>query len=167
MSDLSKEFTITAKEPGHYEISGVINEKAKFVEIKAEGGEIHLYLKGISFINSIGTQLWIRHFNKLGPDVRMILHEVSITFMSALSMIPTLVRPRFELECVDTFYIPYACSSCNLEEAQLSKFSELTVEDEEYYAPLKHCSRCGNPACITEDDSEFLMLLVEMVGDAS
>ncbi len=155
MSDKAKNFKVTVRCPGHFDLAGVLNEHTNLSEVIARDGEIHLYMKGIDSINSVGTQHWMRHFTRIDGLAKMVLHEVSISFMSAISMIPTLIQPRFEMNSIKSFYIPYACCSCNLEQHLLSNFEELDVEDEEYYAPLKHCERCGNHASITEDSSEF------------
>ena len=147
------------KEDDTYYLTGAINEHASFDVPAPINSVLKLDLAAIDFINSIGTRSWVL-FLKSHEGCDIQFHRVSLTMMNAISMMPMLL-PKGAISTIKSFYLPYCCMNCSETTLRCTNFQELDITDDSVYTDLITCSTCGNPATLSEEESEFLALFVD------
>jgi hypothetical protein len=157
MSDSIKNFKIILQD-GTYYLMGAINEHAQLTNIKPQDNLIRLNLEEITFINSLGTRMWVKFWASLAnADVEY--HRVSLPMMNAISMMPVLLPRGGDIHALKSFCLPYCCLSCSSTTIKIVTPDSLVFEDESAYCELIMCQICGNPSSRAEEDTEFLALL--------
>jgi hypothetical protein len=86
-------------------------EHKKFPVLR--GKAIRISLAQVANINSIGVREWVylmREVSEYGP---VILQECSVSFQDQINVVPQLLGKA----TVASFYAPYYCPTCEIEEA--------------------------------------------------
>lgn len=157
MSDDKRSFRIR-REGNFIFVGGYINEHADFSKVDKSGPAIAINLEEVEYINSTGCKQWLTFIEELEAE-KIEYHSVSITMMSAISMLPRLMPPGGK-DSIKSFFLPFYCLNCNAELTLLTKPENIHVQEGSYFADLGSCEFCGSPVVITEEDSEFLYLYV-------
>src|SRR5437868_10514204 len=97
------------------ELKGAIDEAAQLVPLvaHARSGRLVLDLAGITFINSIGVREWV-HMQReaAAKGVRIELRRVAEVIIHQLNIVPAARG----VSIVSSFYAPYQCEACELDE---------------------------------------------------
>ena len=145
---------------GYLHIRGPIDERVILEKIGlTPGTDVALNLKGVEAINSVGTGHWIRFWTDWTGEVE--IHEASVPFMTAVTMMPAMLAPHKSLSMLKSFFMYYFCSQCELEFEGLVRSDEIRIEDDEAFAPLKMCERCGGSATVDEEMISMMHIFVE------
>lgn len=135
-------------------LSGSVEEGAGFERIGATGGEIHVYCKGISRINSIGIKAWIKYFDGLrAAGANLKFFECSPAIVDQVNMLSNFV-PKGSVESVA---VPYACGGCRTE--LLGVIPTAQVQKLNFNLPPAKCPKCGGAATFDDLADEYFAFL--------
>lgn len=160
MSDTRKRFSVQSDNSSYF-VEGYINENADFKKIEVGEGKLRLNLEQVEYINSIGCKNWLTMIDRV-KSMDIEYHAVSIAMMTAISMLPGLLPPGGK-GAIKSFILPYYCLNCNQDMTLKISPEELKVVDGSAFVDMHACVHCGNPAVITEENSEYLYLYVEEI----
>lgn len=128
-------------EVGLLKLSGVIDEDNGLfgvVEKLPEGGLV-IDLSDIERINSSGVQDWIRWVSEVGNGGReVVLMECSPAFMAQVNQMESFLEGAH----LKSFYAPYFCPNCELEQRALVQIEEMQAMTTPT-APTCRCGSCG------------------------
>lgn len=103
-------------------------------------GVVQFDLGGVRYLNSTGVRRWVDLLRSLEAVRRYAFARCSVAFVAQASMVPEVLGKGL----VESFYLPYACDGCDLEEERLLQTSALAVEASwPPELPSFSCSRCG------------------------
>jgi hypothetical protein len=148
----------------HIEISGIIDEEAKFGPLfKDLPAEAWLDLKGVTRINSSGVRHFLRgiaqytgkaHFQKCSPAI-----------VDQITMIPEFLGTNGVIESI---VAPYFCESCDdSRPVRLEIGKDLTTGIELSEAPERSCPKCDNALIFEETPEIFFHFLLRNVDESA
>jgi hypothetical protein len=140
------------------EFTGEIDENADFVELRRQlKGTVVFKLGEVRRINSCGVREWVNFVRDL-PDV------ADLTFSHCSPAIVTQLNMIFNFRGtakVRSFYAPYICESCNLEEEKLLDVETDFPNRQTERVPEHACAKCGEPMEFDDLPERYLSFLME------
>jgi hypothetical protein len=100
------------------------------------------------------VQKWIEFVRSLTAVTRIRLIEVPIPFVHQANLINNLL----ERQEVLSFFAPYACDSCGLDEERLIDVARDLDGGRSHEPPEFPCSSCRRPLAFDEFESYFAFL---------
>lgn len=137
-------------------LSGSIEESVNFEQLIGEpAGELHVYLKEVPRINSVGVKAWIKYFENLrSKGKRLKFFECSTAIVEQINLISNFTGPGE----VQTIYVPFSCTNCNTELVGLFKAEDLKKLN--LKLPDLKCSKCGGSAVFDDIPEEYFGFLL-------
>jgi CheY-like chemotaxis protein len=132
---------LVAHENGRQVVSlfGVLRGDSDLLPLKLLRGEICFRLRDFRRISSDSVQRWIEFIRGLDMVSRICLLECPISFIHQANLITNLL----ERQEVLSFFAPYACDNCGLEEEKLIDVKEHLAGGTLRSPPEFKCSGCG------------------------
>lgn len=136
-------------------LSGSIEENTNFDQlIGVPPGELHLYLKGVTRINSVGIKTWIKYFQGVNQrGTKLKLFECSTSIVEQINLISNFTCGG----TVESIYVPFSCESCGTELVGLFKTDQL--KQLQMKIPALKCSKCGKNAVFDDIPEEYFSFL--------
>jgi hypothetical protein len=148
---------ITIREQdGKFFISGIINEYAEFDSLLGKNAPLHLNIKDVSRLNSIGIRNMLKFLNGWG-EKGLVYHECPSEFVDQVNMIPALLGTKGHGR-IESLHVPYECDECDHEEEKLCDVKDIEVvlkKDGE--PPTAECPKCQSEMYVLSD-SFFVFL---------
>ena len=132
---------LVAHEGGRQVVSlfGVLRGDSDLLPLKLLRGEVYFRLREFRRISSDSVQRWIEFIRGLDMVSKIYLLEVPISFVHQANLITNLL----ERQEVVSFFAPYACDNCGLEEEKLLDVAHDLAGGKS--PPELTCSGCGGP----------------------
>jgi hypothetical protein len=118
---------------------GVLRGDSDLLPLKLLRGEIYFKLREFRRISSDSVQRWIEFIRGLDMVTKIYLLECPISFIHQANLITNLL----ERQEVLTFFAPYACDNCGLEEEKLIDVQKDLDAGKRRVPPELTCSSCG------------------------
>lgn len=122
-------------------MSGVLRADSDLTALSSLKGEVCFRLREFRRISSDSVQRWIDFVRGLEHVTRIRLLEAPISFVHQANLITNLL----ERQEVVTFYAPYACEACGLEEERLIDVEADLEGGRSRQPPRFACSACKAP----------------------
>ncbi len=89
------------------EISGSIDEQARFTDVKLNG-KVVINLEGVKFLNSVGTRSWCLWVQRFRPPIEVSLIRCPVIMVKSFPLVK-----NFLTSCctVESFFVPYYSES--------------------------------------------------------
>ncbi len=127
-------------------LSDALDENANFSELeKLKIKNLTVDLDGVRKINSMGLKKWIA-LTRSQQGTHFVLRRCPAPIVNQMNILEGFL-PQGAI--VDSFYIPYKCESCGVEQLQLAQrnfdFQEATNDQPVRIAlpPTRPCESCG------------------------
>lgn len=127
-------------------IRGVINENTDFSQIDLKSAKlVYLDLKEVKTLNSMGLRNWVLWVKQIKDSTQMIVRHCPRTVVDQMNILHGFLPMG---AVVESFFIPYTCSSCQHEENYLAirgrDYKEGTVDSKEGASILntRPCVKC-------------------------
>jgi hypothetical protein len=118
---------------------GVLRGDSDLLPLKLLRGDVYFRLREFRRISSDSVQRWIEFVRSLDAVQKIYLLECPISFIHQANLITNLL----ERQEVLSFYAPYACDGCGLEEEKLIVVAEHLDGGRRRAPPELSCSSCG------------------------
>ena len=150
---MAKKFSIgssTVEDVTFLKIGGVIDEDNSLGRAlkRIEGGTVIIDLSGVERINSCGVRDWVNWLNDLNSrDKKVILVRCSTCIVNQINLVNNFTGGGM----VKSFFAPFYCPKCDLEELkllQVEHFAGLAQPK----APQHRGQRCAEARCEMEFD---------------
>lgn len=144
-------------------LSGSIDETSDLDGLldRARRGALVLDLAGVQFINSLGVRDWIRmQAEAARRGVAIDLRRVSEPIIHQLNMI---IATRGASH-VRSFYAPYACDACGLEDSLLVDVDANLPQLAGLVAPAMTCPECGAQMAFNDFPERYFSFLAPNQG---
>lgn len=122
------------------ELEGEINETSDFRSIFRLTGMVHLNMRNVSRINSMGVHAWLEAARSKTDALRLVFEACSLAVVSQINMIPKFAKTAR----ISSIMAPYFCESCNREQMELLRLDDIRNKE----PPTRSCSQC-------EEELEF------------
>jgi len=140
------------------EFSGDIEETADFAQLRARlKGPVVFHLAGVRRLNSIGVRAWMSFVRELPHVTELTFTHCSLAIVMQLNMIYNFRGPGR----VRSFYAPYVCERCQIEEDQLLDIGVHFPNGYEGRMPSFSCSSCTEPMEFDELPARYFAFLSE------
>ena len=132
-----------AHEGGRQVVSlfGVLRGDSDLLPLKLLRGDVYFRLREFRRISSDSVQRWIEFIRGLDMATNIYLLECPISFVHQANLITNLL----ERQEVLSFFAPYACDNCGLEEEVLLDVKQDLDGGKRRTPPDRTCSGCGGP----------------------
>jgi len=141
------------------EFSGEIDENADFAELRRRlNGSVVFHLADVRRINSCGVREWVNFVRDLPNVADLTFTHCSPAIVTQLNMIYNF-RGRAR---VRSFYAPYLCENCHLEEEKLLDVQSQFPEGNLDALPEFSCSSCSNAMEFDDLPERYLSFLTEL-----
>jgi CheY-like chemotaxis protein len=120
---------------------GVLRGDSDMLALKLLRGEVFFRMREFRRISSDSVQRWIDFIRGLDMVSLIGLFEVPISFVHQANLITNLL----DRQTVLSFYAPYACEYCGLEEEKLIDVAAHLDGGKRRTPPPFQCSGCGQP----------------------
>lgn len=138
-------------------LAGCVDERADLSPLRAANGPVLvLDLAEVRRINSVGVREWIRAMKTIPTDVVVYWDNVSTAMVAQLNMIANFNGHSR----VRSFYAPYYCPACDLEQRFLLQVSDVRGGGSPT-APEHSCAECGGPLEFDDIEEDYLGALLE------
>jgi CheY-like chemotaxis protein len=137
------------------ELFGVLRADSDLSPLKALKGDVWLRLREFRRISSDSVQKWIDFVRGLPAAQRLHLIECPIPFIHQANLITNLL----ERQEVESFYAPYSCAACGLEEEKLIDVKRDLDGGRKRQPPAQKCSSCGGPLSFDELTDQYFAFL--------
>jgi CheY-like chemotaxis protein len=128
------------------ELSGMLRADTDLTPLYNLRGDVWLRMREFRRISSDSVQKWIDFARALPPGQKLHLVEVPIPFIHQANLITNLL----ERQEVESFFAPYSCSRCALDEERLIDVRRDLDGGRKRQPPAQVCSSCGG--ALTFDD---------------
>jgi CheY-like chemotaxis protein len=118
---------------------GVLRGDSDLLPLKLLRGDVYFRLREFRRISSDSVQRWIEFVRGLDMVKHIFLLECPISFIHQANLITNLL----ERQEVLSFFAPYACDNCGLEEEQLIDVAAHLDSGKKRTPPDFACSGCG------------------------
>lgn len=137
-------------------LSGSIEESTDFEKlIGTTPQEVHVYVKEVSRINSVGVKAWIKYFQSLElKKVKLKFFECSTAIVEQINLISNFIVSG----TVESIMVPFSCTNCKSELVGLFKTEQL--KKIEFNLPDLKCSKCGDKAVFDDIQEEYFGFLM-------
>lgn len=137
----------------HLSLSGMIDEDSAFPEIQgAKFREVHIDLKEVSAINSIGIREWMDWLRPLSESSSVHLWNCTKPLVFQFNMVEGFLPAKAR---VRSFFVPHFCEKCDQEANVLVNVErELSVQNErvEIHVNAAEAVSCRQKPCGLEMD---------------
>jgi anti-anti-sigma regulatory factor len=137
-------------------LAGSIEESVNFEQlIGPVPSELHVNVKEVPRINSVGVKAWIRYFQSLatqGKKLRFL--ECSTAIVEQINLISNFACGGI----VESIFVPFSCMKCNSELVGLFKTDDL--KKLQLKLPELKCSKCAGKAVFDDIPEEYFGFLV-------
>lgn len=137
-------------------LSGVIDETVNLEQLigPAPQREIHLYLKEVSRLNSMGVKVWVKYFEAVAKRGTLLrVFEMSPVIVGQLNLMGNFIpNAKFESVCA-----PYLCTKCKSQFVAVYKADTLAGLMEQM--PPQKCPKCSASAEFDDIESEYFSFL--------
>ncbi|OUR96275.1 hypothetical protein A9Q84_07915 [Halobacteriovorax marinus] len=115
---------------------GMIDEDSEFETIKGLSNKTYIFdFDEVSLINSCGIREWVNFLETIPKDVSLTYRNCRQIIIEQINMVHGFIRTG---ACVESFYAPYYCESCDEE----FKVHLKSVDVKDSKAPVVTCSKC-------------------------
>jgi hypothetical protein len=118
-------------------------------------GDLWVRLRELRRIASDSVQKWIDFVRTLPPGEKLHLVECPVPFMHQANLITNLL----ERQEVESFFAPYSCPRCGLDEERLIDVKRDLDGGKKRQPPAHVCSSCGGPLAFDELVDEYFAFL--------
>jgi CheY-like chemotaxis protein len=139
------------------ELYGVLRADSDLTALEQQKGELWFRMREFRRISSDSVQKWIdfvRAFAAGDKRARLHLLEVPVPFVHQANLITNLL----ERQDVVSFYAPYSCAACGLDEERLIDVHRDLDDGKQRTAPAMRCSSCGGAMAFDELPEFFAFL---------
>lgn len=145
----SQNMRIEKDAAGIVHIEGSIDEYSDFGDLLREQEPLRLNLKNVAHMNSIGIRNFLKFLSDWGSK-RLEYHECPADLIEQFNMIPPLLGSQTQA-VVQSFEIPYECTSCDQTLLEWIKTSSLPKVEffEDWVGPIKACPKCGQEMIVS------------------
>jgi CheY-like chemotaxis protein len=149
----------TVEEDGRrvVELYGVLRADSDLTALEQQRGEQWFRLREFRRISSDSVQKWIEFVRALATEdqnARLHLLECPVPFIHQANLITNLL----ERQEVVSFYAPYSCAACGLDEERLIDVHRDLEDGKRRTAPEMRCSSCGGLMAFDELPEFFAFL---------
>ena len=134
---------------------GVLRADSDIEPLKQLRGEVWFRLREFRRISSDSVQRWIELIRSLGAVSHIHLVECPISFVHQANLITNLL----ERQEVESFYAPYACDACGLDEERLIEVAAQKDAIRRAEPPDFACSACGAPLVFDDLVEQYFAFL--------
>jgi hypothetical protein len=139
-------------------VAGYIDEHADFQILLKFFGDLKIDLEELQGINSIAVARFIR-LGQARVGFKTEFHRCSSAFINVINTVPSILGPKQDPSVIQTFYFPYACSSCNLTTQMLIETATLLSQGNAISLPVLNCPKCSTVMRLDEDPEDYLFFL--------
>lgn len=140
-------------------IKGDITEATSFRDLMpAMVGRVDFDMSQVRYMNSLGVREWVAFLRDI-PVQGYEFHVCSIPFVLQASMVKAVLGRG----TVASFFAPYACEDCDLQEERLLQSSTVLAADG-LEPPVFACPSCAGPL-ILDDIAERYLGFLRDAGD--
>lgn len=139
-------------------LSGVLNAEVDLTPLKQLRGELDFHMRDFRRISSDSIQSWLDLMRSLTGASKIRLHECPIQFVQQANAISNLLD---NTEVV-SFYAPYLCSRCGLDEERLVDVQKDLHDAQgtlQRRPPPFRCVRCGAEMAFDDIPERYFMFL--------
>lgn len=146
-----------AREDGRQVVSlnGVLRADSDIEPLRSLRGVIYFRLREFRRISSDSVQRWIDLVRSLKEVERIYLLECPISFIHQANLITNLL----ERQEVQSFFAPYTCADCGLDEEKLIDVARDLDGGKKRTPPAFPCSACGAPLAFDDLVEQYLAFL--------
>lgn len=157
------------------QLSGVLSADVELSALKHLRGDLHFNMREFRRISSDSIQSWIDLIRALvsasaasatggvgsaANTTRITLHECPVAFIQQANAISNLL----DSTAVASFYAPYLCTRCGLDEEQLVDVQQAlaargSVENVRHGPPTFRCVRCAADMVLDDIPERYFMFL--------
>jgi CheY-like chemotaxis protein len=137
------------------ELYGVLRADSDLVALASLKGDVWLRLREFRRISSDSVQKWIEFVRSMNPSERLHLIECPIPFIHQANLITNLL----ERQEVESFFAPYSCAACGLDEERLIDVKRDLDGGKRRAPPPQTCSSCGGPLAFDELVEQYFAFL--------
>ena len=137
------------------ELYGVLRADSDVAQLASIKGDVWLRLREFRRISSDSVQKWIDFVRSMTPGERLHLIECPIPFIHQANLITNLL----ERQEVESFFAPYSCATCGLDEERLIDVKRDLDGGKRRTPPPQKCSSCGGPLAFDELTAQYFAFL--------
>ncbi|MDB4967733.1 MAG: hypothetical protein JWN44_3422 [Myxococcales bacterium] len=147
----------TVEEPGRtvIELYGVLRADSDLTALQRLSGAVWLRMREFRRISSDSVQKWIDFVRSLPSEQKLHLIEVPIPFIHQANLITNLL----ERQEVESFYAPYSCAACGIDEERLVDVKKDLDGGKKRQPPPMKCSSCGGALAFDELTEQYFAFL--------
>ena len=134
---------------------GVLRGDSDLEALRSLNGTVYFRMREFRRISSDSVQRWIEFVRSLKSVQRIHLLEVPISFAHQANLITNLL----ERQEVVSFYAPYACDACGLDEEKLIDVWRDLEGGKKRSPPAFTCSGCGAPLAFDDLVDQYFSFL--------
>jgi CheY-like chemotaxis protein len=134
---------------------GVLRADSELDALESLKGEVWFRLREFRRISSDSVQRWIELIRSLEGVSKIHLLECPISFVHQANLITNLL----ERQEVESFYAPYACDACGLDEEKLLDVKQHLEGGKRRQPPEFPCSGCGAPLVFDDLVEQYFAFL--------
>lgn len=158
-----QQFNVTQKQNEcTIEVQGAINENSDFSVIDLKSAKmVYLDLKSVTTLNSMGLRNWVNWVKQL-KITQMIVRHCPRAVVDQMNILHGFL-PMGAI--VESFFVPYSCQNCGLEENYLAlrgrDFQEGNVDTKEGHnlPQVKTCPKCQGQMEMDVVSSRYFIFL--------
>ena len=137
------------------ELYGVLRADSDLSPLATTRGDVWLRMREFRRISSDSVQKWIDFVRALPAGERLHLLECPIPFIHQANLITNLL----ERQEVESFFAPYSCAACGLDEERLIDVKRDLDGGKKRQPPPMTCSGCGGPLAFDELTEQYFAFL--------
>jgi len=137
---------------------GVLRGDSDLEALHSLQGDVWFRLRDFRRIGSDSVQRWIEFVRKLGDVKRLRLLECPSAFIHQANLIPNLL----ERQEVVSFFAPYACQACGLDEKKLIDVAADLDGGKRRTPPVFQCTGCHQPLQFDDLPEQYFSFLERM-----
>jgi CheY-like chemotaxis protein len=137
------------------ELYGVLRADSDMTPLASLKGDIYLRLREFRRISSDSVQKWIEFVRAMPSTQRLHLIECPIPFIHQANLITNLL----EHQEVESFFAPYSCAACGLDEERLIDVKRDLDGGKRRTPPPQKCSSCGGALAFDELTEQYFAFL--------
>ncbi len=134
------------------ELYGVLRADSDLTPLTQLPTPLYLRLRSFRRISSDSVQKWIDFVRALPETQRIFLLECPIPFIHQANLITNLL----EHQTVESFFAPYSCAHCGLDEEKLLTTAELGAAKK---PPPQTCTACHSPTTFDDLPEQYFAFL--------
>jgi CheY-like chemotaxis protein len=137
------------------ELYGVLRADSDLTALTRLTGEVWLRMREFRRISSDSVQKWIDFVRALPEGQKLHLIECPIPFVHQANLITNLL----ERQEVESFYAPYSCARCAIDEERLIDVKRDLDGGKKRQPPAMKCSSCGGALAFDELTEQYFAFL--------